>query len=296
MPRQQALPTPRPTRPVSMPPARTLMPRAWTAQRLTPAPKTRARRCRRSQPARAMLRVRRIGRTWSVWTRRIPSDVSFVAPIAGAGLSWGSVGGALHAAMVRRRGAVAKDGLQLFPRPGDDLSHGAQLLRAAHQAPAFLAQQRHHLAHLAHGLLQLGAALTAHPVSNPSGDVVHHVAALLQHSPALVRHGVDLASVALLRRYRAHVLEQLQHRIDGAGAGGVETRRALLQLADDVIAVAGLVLQRIEDEVLEVAAAEHASDAVGRSALPSVPPSLAGGASEVAPFVHGVSPIDDISR
>src|SRR6478672_3517961 len=59
----------------------------------------------------------------------------------------------------------------------------------------------------------------------------------------------------------AEVLEELEGRVDGAGAGGVGAAEALLERLDDLVAVAGLLLEEAEDDVAQVALLEHASGA-----------------------------------
>src|SRR5207237_1118554 len=108
--------------------------------------------------------------------------------------------------------------------------------------------------------------------------------ALGQEGAAGIGDGVDPAAVLLLAADEALVLEQLQDGVDRARAGAVEAAEALLEGADHVVAVAGLLGQQLEDDVLEVAALE---EALGAAAAEGV---KAAAGIEGARGVAGVGP------
>src|SRR5947208_13946 len=72
-----------------------------------------------------------------------------------------------------------------------------------------------------------------------------------------------------------HVFEHGQCRIHRPWAGGVRASEPALQLLDDVVAMAGLLIEKPEDDVLEIALLEQASGSaapVGASARRTTAP------------------------
>ena len=88
-------------------------------------------------------------------------------------------------------------------------------------------------------------------------DVVDHVAVFLEERLAGRRDVVDFLPLALLGTHVPHVLQELERRIDGAGGGRVPAPHPLLEGLHDLVAVAGLLLQQAEDDVLHLASLEH---------------------------------------
>src|SRR5581483_6325528 len=67
----------------------------------------------------------------------------------------------------------------------------------------------------------------------------------------------------------SHVLEHRERRVHGAWARCVRSAEAALELLDDLVAVARFLLEKAENDVLEVALLEHASAAA--APMPSAP-------------------------
>src|SRR5205807_700567 len=78
---------------------------------------------------------------------------------------------------------------------------------------------------------------------------------LLRRLAAGVGQLVDAAPVGLVAAHEALVAELLQRRIDRAGARLPATLAALGDLADDLVAVLGLLAQQGQDRRAHVAAA-----------------------------------------
>src|SRR6266550_5337401 len=113
------------------------------------------------------------------------------------------------------------------------------------------------VAQLVHHLMGLGAPLGAPALFHPAEDLVDLRPPFGHEGTAGIGDAVDLASVLLDGADVAHVLEHLQCRVDGAGARGIEAAGALLERLDQLVAMGGLVLELVEDDVLEVAPLEH---------------------------------------
>ena len=94
--------------------------------------------------------------------------------------------------------------------------------------------------------------------ADAAADVVHGRRLLGQVAPTFVGDRVDLLAFLLARGDVAEVLEHLQRRVDRARAGPVVAAHAVFECTNDVVTVAGLVLEQIEDDVLEVTATEEA--------------------------------------
>src|SRR5207245_10812000 len=103
----------------------------------------------------------------------------------------------------------------------------------------------------------LRAPLGAPSLLHPAEDLVDLRPALGHEGAAGIRDAVDLAPVLLDGADVPHVLEHLQRRVDGAGTRGIEAAEALLERLDQLVAVARLVLEQVEDDVLAAAALEH---------------------------------------
>ena len=103
----------------------------------------------------------------------------------------------------------------------------------------------------------LRTPLGAPALFHPAEDLVDLRPAFGHEGTAGVGDAVDLAPVLLDGGDVTHVLEHLQRRVDGAGARGIEAAEALLERLDQLVAVGGLVLELVENDVLEVAALEH---------------------------------------
>ena len=105
--------------------------------------------------------------------------------------------------------------------------------------------------------MRLRTPFGAPALLHPAEDFVDLRPALAHEGAAGIRDAVDLAAVLLDGADVAHVLEHLQGRVDGARTRGIEAPEALFQGLDQLVAVGGLVLELVEDDVLEVAPLEH---------------------------------------
>src|SRR5436305_9066830 len=76
-----------------------------------------------------------------------------------------------------------------------------------------------------------------------------------------------LGTLSLLLLDQAHILEHDQRRIDDAGARGIGAAGALLDVADQVIAVTRLLLDQLEQDEPELAAIEHTAAAPAMMAV-----------------------------
>src|SRR5207247_1930385 len=81
-----------------------------------------------------------------------------------------------------------------------------------------------------------------------------------------------LCAFRLLLLDQPHILEHGERRIDDAGARGIGAAGALLDVADQVIAVARLLLDQLEQDEPELAAVEHAAAATAMMAVAGKPP------------------------
>ena len=105
--------------------------------------------------------------------------------------------------------------------------------------------------------MRLGSPLGAPPFTGAAEHLVDLRLLLGQVAAPRIGDAVDLATLLLLSADIAHVFEHLQRRIDGTRARAVEAAEAVLQGADQLVAVRRLVLEQVEDDVLEIAAVEH---------------------------------------
>src|SRR5688500_12423722 len=151
----------------------------------------------------------------------------------------------------------------------EDLAHlgqnialgGATKCAAVHDAPEVGegAVDVHHLA-----AKEAGAKLR-HPLE----DVVDGRLMLGQVGTSGLGDLVDLLAAFLLTRHReSKVDEHGESGVDRAGTGRVRAREALLELLDDLVAVARLLFQQLQNDVLEIALLEHAA-AAPRAAPPA---------------------------
>src|SRR5215210_639562 len=105
--------------------------------------------------------------------------------------------------------------------------------------------------------MQLGGDLGVPAASEPAPDIPDGALVLLEKLTPFVGDGVDFLAVPLGGAHVAHIFEQLQRGVDGAWTRGVEPAGPLLQLPYDLVAVGGLVLEQVEDNVLEIPLLEH---------------------------------------
>src|SRR5215210_4776285 len=105
--------------------------------------------------------------------------------------------------------------------------------------------------------MQLGGDLGVPAASEPAPDIPDGALVLLEKLTPFVGDGVDFLAVPLGGAHVAHIFEQLQRGVDGAGTRGVESSGPLLQLPYDLVAVGGLVLEQVEDHVLQIPLLEH---------------------------------------
>src|SRR5206468_429970 len=106
-----------------------------------------------------------------------------------------------------------------------------------------------------------------------AADVVDGRRLLGQVAATFVGNRIDLLALLLAGGDIAQILEHLQRRVDRAGARAVAPAHALFEGADDVVAVARLVLEQVEDDVLQVAPTEETLLAeVAESASPAASP------------------------
>src|SRR5581483_1493388 len=165
------------------------------------------------------------------------------------------------------RPLLGQDRFDLAAGAGGHLANAGDL-RWLHPAPvAAAAEHVPQLPQLVAEQVLLVALLGALPAAQAGHDVVHDLAVLGEERAAGGRQGVGLAAVLSRRADVAHVLEHLQGGVDGPWAGRVGAAEALAEGADDLVAVAGLLVQEIEHDVLEVALLEQA---LGRR-LPAAP-------------------------
>src|SRR5438067_2576502 len=158
----------------------------------------------------------------------------------------------------RRRRALGVERLDLGPGACDDLAQPLEPLGVVQRAARAVAEQSPaKLLHLVHQVGHLGPLGRLPAGGDPLADVVDRRLLVLEVAPTLVGDGVDLLALLLARADIAEVLEHLQRGVHRARAGTVVAAHAVLEGADDVVAVARLVLEQLEDDVLEVAATEQ---------------------------------------
>ena len=99
-----------------------------------------------------------------------------------------------------------------------------------------------------------GAPVSFPPLAVAAGPVL----VLLQIGDPGLGDRVDLLALFGGGSHQVLVFQGLQGGVDGARAGAVEAARTLLHLADDVVAMPGLVLQQVEDGEPDAASLEEA--------------------------------------
>src|SRR5947208_852232 len=157
----------------------------------------------------------------------------------------------------------------------------------------------HRLDEAPHGAVHVGhraAERAFHGVVDPLEDVVHHVLVLFQERTSRVGDLVDLLAFHLAGGDEPLVLEQLQRRVHGAGGGCIAATQLVFQLLHDLVAVARLVLEQLEDYVLHVAGLEPLAAPAARPG----PKHATGSEPEGERFPsemarHGLSPSDDVT-
>src|SRR5687767_5934862 len=162
--------------------------------------------------------------------------------------------------------ASSVDGVQRLPgkvvdllrRPLQNLAHLRQHVafhvaaeRAPVDRPSQIGKGTIDFAHLSP---EQARAELRHPLE----DVVDRRFVLGEVGPPGLGDLVDFLSTLLLARDReAEVNEHRERGVDGARARRIGSRETVLELLDDLVAVAGLLLQQLKDHVLEVALLEH---------------------------------------
>ena len=106
-----------------------------------------------------------------------------------------------------------------------------------------------HLGHLAPDALELGQ------------DGIDGLAILLEMAPALIGRVIELLGPVGLDPGIAQLFQICQRRIDHPRAGHVIAARALLQPLDQLIAMAGLLGQEMEQQELQIRGAQLAAPA-----------------------------------
>ena len=109
-----------------------------------------------------------------------------------------------------------------------------------------------------HQPLRLRAPFIAPALAGAPEDFIHLGLPLVEKAATGIGDGVNLAPILLQGTDVPHVFEHLQRGIDSPGAGAVKAAGAILELTHDVVAVSRLILERIQDQVLQVAFAENA--------------------------------------
>src|SRR5262245_14217756 len=152
--------------------------------------------------------------------------------------------------------------------PGQAREHGVQLAHVAGREAA------HHLAH----------ALE---------DVVRDVAMLVEEGLPLGRDVVDLLALGLHGADVALVLQKLQRRVDGTGRRRVPAAEPLLQRLHDRVAVAGLLLEEAQDDVLHLPRLE---DLMAAAAVPPTPALRLARRPEARPEPRTTSPTHEVAK
>jgi hypothetical protein len=96
-----------------------------------------------------------------------------------------------------------------------------------------------------------------HRLAYPAEDLVQQIAVLLEIALTFGRDLIDLLAAGIHRADVALVLQKLKRGVHGAGGRGVAAGHLLLQRLDDLVPVAGLLLQQAEDHELDLARLEH---------------------------------------
>jgi hypothetical protein len=110
---------------------------------------------------------------------------------------------------------------------------------------------------LVHQVRNLGALCGIPARADARTDVVDRGLLLGEIAAALIGDRVDLLALLLRRGDVAEVLQHLQRRVDRARARPVVTAHAIFEGADDVVSVARLVLEQLEDDDPQVATPEE---------------------------------------
>src|ERR687887_782058 len=180
-------------------------------------------------------------------------------------------------------------GLRALARPA--AGPGARLLRPGRPGlPPAAVLGALLAAHLPGGMLQLLLEVAdgaAHLVADLAGQVADGAADVglqlgqlvlpaAQLLAARLGDPVDLAAALLAAGDQALGLQPLQPRVDGARGGRVQAHEAVLEQADDLVAVPGLLVEQLEHVQAEPAVAEDRAHA----GSPSGSPESSSGSSE----------------
>src|SRR5207247_799885 len=133
----------------------------------------------------------------------------------------------------------------------------------------------HRLHHPAHGAVQLRHRATERAIDrvlHPLEDLVDDVLVLLDELPARCGDLVYLLPLSVLRNRQALVLEPLQRGVYSAGRGGVTAVQLLLELLHHFVAVARLVAQELQNDVLHVPRLEPLTAPAPRACTPEPRP------------------------
>src|SRR5919199_5169697 len=153
----------------------------------------------------------------------------------------------------RCRRALGVERVDLGPGAGDDLAQALEPLGVVQRTARAVAEKcAAKLLQLVHQIGHLGSLSGLPAGGDPLADVINGRLLGLEVAPTLVGNGVDLFALLLAGADVAEVLEHLQGRVHRAGARPVVAAHAVLEGADDVVAVARLVLEQLQDDVLEV--------------------------------------------
>src|SRR5919206_1049097 len=93
----------------------------------------------------------------------------------------------------------------------------------------------------------------------PPARVVGPFLALLDKGIPGVAQAVGALAVNGRGRHQPLILQHLQRRVDGAGAGAIQTTGALLKLFDHVVAVARPLAQQVKQHIFHITAVEMAA-------------------------------------
>src|ERR671936_108124 len=160
--------------------------------------------------------------------------------------------------VVRRLAALGQDRFDALARLADHVADLLHLLRVRRVGPHGVAERARQLAGLAaHRAHLLAEMLALQP--GPPARVVGPFLTLLDKGIPGVAQAVGALAVDGRGRHQPLILQHLQCRVDGSGAGAIQTTGASLQLFDHVVAVARPLAQQVKQHIFHIAAVEMAS-------------------------------------
>jgi hypothetical protein len=94
-------------------------------------------------------------------------------------------------------------------------------------------------------------------VAHMAPDIIDGLRLIVQKLQPFIGDRIDFFPILFLGRDITHIFEILEGRIDDSRTRRVKAVEPFLQFPDDFVPIAGLVLEQIKDQVLELPSMKH---------------------------------------